>query len=181
MRASHGASADLIERGSTMAWSNPWARRARAWARRSPRPSRPWRKSAGRDRSTSGMRASRGSVHAGAMTPMKRSGRAAFKAMNRLCAMTMSPTHEGPTTSTRPAAVTACRRGREGSAVLEDVVGAAVGAQGVTLLLDGDVYPWVRVPQAHAVHGTVERQVGAGDLHAQRRVGRLQAVVGGIG
>src|SRR5690606_32371938 len=132
-------------------------------------------KSAGRDRSTSGMRASRGSVHAGAMTPMKRSGCAAFRAMNRLCAMTMSPTHEGPTTSTRAAALTAYPRGSEGSAVLEDVVGAAVGAQGVTLLLDGDVHPRVRVPKAHVVHGTVERQVVAGDLHAQRRVRRLEA------
>ena len=47
---------------------------------------------------TSGMRAIKGSVHAGAATSIIQSGCCSFKILNRLCASTISPTQAGPST-----------------------------------------------------------------------------------
>ena len=47
---------------------------------------------------TSGMRSSKGSVHAGAATSIWQLGRSFFSVLNRLCANTISPTQAGPST-----------------------------------------------------------------------------------
>src|SRR5579871_1525909 len=69
--------------------------------RRTPQPS--WPCSSGRFTAecTSGMRASNGLDHVGASTSISESGKRALSVMNRLWAMTMSPTQAGPTTSIR--------------------------------------------------------------------------------
>ena len=50
---------------------------------------------------TSGILSNNGKVAAGASTDISAFASEAHKALNRLCAITMSPTHEGPTIKSR--------------------------------------------------------------------------------